>query len=204
MVVAQPAFVMLSTVASTPSIPGVPFVALRWLLDAGIPVAGSSDHPCAPMAPLDGIRSAVSRRTRAGSLHEKEQAVSLDEALTMYTRTAARVSFGAARGGARSTGTLEAGERADVVVLSEPLTAASLDRARVQGRRSSAERRRTEPPSSSVWPEGRARGARASRPWDEQARERPVVFLRRSLRSRNGEFPGRCETRRVNGVIVPA
>jgi predicted amidohydrolase YtcJ len=55
-VVAQPYFLRLSAISSAPAISGLKLSPLRWLLDAGVRVAGSSDFPVAGFAPLDGIR----------------------------------------------------------------------------------------------------------------------------------------------------
>jgi hypothetical protein len=120
-VVVQPHFIGLPAFGSAPSIPGLSSLPLRSLLDAGILVAGSSDHPVAGFEPLDGIRSAVTRRTSRGSVHEPEQCLSLDEALAMHTRVSAEVC-----GCADACGSLEAGKRADVVVLDRLLTPGSL------------------------------------------------------------------------------
>jgi hypothetical protein len=124
-VVAQPSFLSLPAYDVAPSIPGIRNAALRWFLDAGIAVAGSSDAPVAGFDPLDGIRAAVRRRTASGRVYEPDQRLSLDEALAMYTRTAARVS-----GAGDRCGTLEAGKRADLVIVDG--LGAELERARVR------------------------------------------------------------------------
>ncbi len=127
-VVAQPHFVTLPAFGSAPRIPGLPSSPLRWLLDAGVAVAGSSDFPVAGFAPLDGVRGAVTRRTARGRVHEPEQCIDLEEALALYTRTAAEVA-----GAGAITGTLEPGKRADLVVLDGPLRdARDLERAAVR------------------------------------------------------------------------
>jgi predicted amidohydrolase YtcJ len=126
-VVAQPGFVALPAVRAAPAIPGLPYLPLRALLDAGVLVAGSSDHPVAGFDPLDGVRAAVFRRNADGRVTEPDERVSLDEALALYTRAAAEVS-----GCADRCGTLAPGLRADLVVLSGPLRrAADLDGIRV-------------------------------------------------------------------------
>ncbi len=127
-VVSQPYFVKLPAVASAPAIPGLRYLPHRWLLDAGVAVAGSSDYPVARFDPLEGIRSAVTRRTVRGDVNEPDQRVTLDEALAMYTRTAAEVS-----GCLDRCGTLEVGKRADIVVLDGGLHRdEDLDTARVR------------------------------------------------------------------------
>ncbi|MBI2388792.1 MAG: amidohydrolase [Deltaproteobacteria bacterium] len=126
-VVAQPHMISLPAFASAPSIPRVRNTPLRWLLDAGVKVAGSSDFPVAGLEPLDGIRDAVARRTTRGDVFEPDQRVDLDEAIAMYTRTAAE-----ACGRADRCGTLEVGKRADLVVIDRRLEPTSLPDARVR------------------------------------------------------------------------
>lgn len=121
-VVTQPYFASLPAYASAASIPKLRNAPLRWLLDAGVRVAGSSDYPVAGFAPLDGIRSAVRRLTSRGHAYERDQCISLDEALALYTRGAAEVS-----GCLAACGSLEVGKRADLVVLSHTLSEATLD-----------------------------------------------------------------------------
>jgi len=99
----------------------------RWLLDAGVTVAASSDFPVAGFEPLDGIRSAVARLTTRGVAHEPDQCIELDEALAAYTRVAAEVV-----GIGDRAGTLEPGKRADLVVLDGRLSAETLSEARVR------------------------------------------------------------------------
>jgi predicted amidohydrolase YtcJ len=128
MVVAQPSFLGLPAFGDAPSVPRLPGLPIRWLLDGGVKVAGSSDFPVIGFDPLDGIRRAVTRVTGRGTAYEPGQAVTLDEALAMYTRAAAE-----AAGSLERCGTLEAGKRADVVVLNRALaTADDLEGARVK------------------------------------------------------------------------
>jgi len=126
-VVAQPSFLSLSAFASAPTIPGLRTKPLRWLLDAGVTLAASSDFPVTGFDPLDGIRAAVHRRSARGAVREPDQSVTLDEALSLYTRNAAKVCACL-----DDCGTLELGKRADIVVLDRRLTSLSeLDSARV-------------------------------------------------------------------------
>ena len=124
-VVVQPHFISTESYGTAASIPGMRNFPLRWLIDAGVTVAGSSDYPVAGFAPLDGIRSAVSRRTCYGHIFEEDQRLRLEEALALYTRNAAEAS-----GCLDRCGTLELGKRADIVVLSGPL--AQIDQAQVR------------------------------------------------------------------------
>jgi predicted amidohydrolase YtcJ len=126
-VVTQPHLVTLPTYGSAASIPGLANLAHRWLLDAGVTLAASSDYPVHGFEPLDGIRSAVTRKTARGHAFEPDQCVTLDEALSAYTRVAAEVA-----GIAESAGTLEEGKRADLVILDRPLSEAKLGDAQVR------------------------------------------------------------------------
>ncbi|HEX5480257.1 MAG TPA: amidohydrolase [Dehalococcoidia bacterium] len=59
------------------------------LLRAGVTVAASTDAPVSPVDALAGIRAATGRRTRAGALIGPEQAVGFEDALRMWTASAA-------------------------------------------------------------------------------------------------------------------
>jgi predicted amidohydrolase YtcJ len=88
-------------------------------------IAGSSDAPVSDFHSLDGVRSALRRLTWSGAEHQPEEAISMFEALASYTRDAARVC-----GALGTTGTLEPGKRADLVVLNRDpmsLPASELD-----------------------------------------------------------------------------
>jgi hypothetical protein len=91
------------------------------LIDAGAVVAFGSDWPVAPATPLEGIYAAVTRRT----LDDKnpdgwvpEQKITVEQALTAYTKNAAYASFEE-----KIKGTLEPGKLADFVVLGDDITA---------------------------------------------------------------------------------
>ncbi len=112
-VVAQPHFISIFESEGIPPTPGLRRVALRSMLDAGVHVAGSSDSPVTPFAPLLGIRSAITRRVGDGEPVDPDEAITPEQALALYTRGAAR-----ACGCAETCGTLEPGKRADLVVLS--------------------------------------------------------------------------------------
>ena len=82
-------------------------IPLRAALDAGLLVAGGSDSPVAPMAPLTAIHDCVNHPN-------PKHRISLYEALRMFTIDAARIGFEE-----RLKGTLEKGKLADFVVLSD-------------------------------------------------------------------------------------
>ena len=106
------------------------FTPIRSMLDAGLTVAGSSDAPVVDFDPLVGIRAAVRRRAASGEPVEDGQQVTIGEALEMYT------VHGARSGGLEhEAGTLEAGKRADLVVLNTDPTSLApeeLDRLTVE------------------------------------------------------------------------
>jgi predicted amidohydrolase YtcJ len=86
---------------------------LRTLIDAGVELAGSSDHPVSGYDVLAAVEAAVRRNTKRGRVVEPEEAISAEEALRAYTLGSAR-----ALGVEHEAGSLEAGKRADIVVLS--------------------------------------------------------------------------------------
>jgi hypothetical protein len=70
--------------------------ALRWVLQAGMKIAGGSDFPVADESPLGGIHAAVTRQNRRGEPPggwRAEQALTLQEALRAYTADAAYAAF---------------------------------------------------------------------------------------------------------------
>ncbi len=94
--------------------------AFKSLMDAGANVIFGSDWFVAPPTPLVGIYAAVTRRT----LDDKnpngwvpEQKISVEDALSAYTKIAAYASFEE-----DIKGTLEPGKLADFIVLSEDIT----------------------------------------------------------------------------------
>ena len=93
---------------------------VRAMLDAGIPVALSSDAPVVEDDnPLLGIAAAVTRRDEDGEPIAPDQAITIEEALLAYTMGGAVAS-----GDEHNRGSIEPGKWADLAVLSaNPLTA---------------------------------------------------------------------------------
>lgn len=85
---------------------------LRNMIEEGLSLAGSSDCPCIPAAPLKSIEAAVRRKVVSGRQLAPEQALSVDQALRMYTNNAAYASFEE-----DIKGSIEVGKLADLVVL---------------------------------------------------------------------------------------
>lgn len=87
---------------------------LRAMLEAGLPMALSSDAPVVESDdPLQGIACAVLRRDREGGTLAPEQALTVAEALRAYT------VGGAVACGDSERGALKPGQRADLAVLSQ-------------------------------------------------------------------------------------
>jgi len=80
---------------------------IRSLAEAGILLGGGSDAPVTPLEPLLGIQAAVTHSRR-------EERLSVERALRLFTCDAARLAFEEPR-----KGSLEVGKQADLVVLSE-------------------------------------------------------------------------------------
>lgn len=87
---------------------------VRSWLDGGVVVGGGSDSPITPYAPLLGLWQARTRRIEGSDEPVgREQSVSGEEALALYTRDAAYVSFSE-----RERGVLRPGLLADWTALS--------------------------------------------------------------------------------------
>jgi predicted amidohydrolase YtcJ len=91
-------------------------VPLRSMLDAGFEVPGTADTTggaLVTLSPLHNMWRAVTRKTFRDRVIDPEERISIGEALTMYTRSAA-----IAGGCGASRGTLEKGKLGDLVMLS--------------------------------------------------------------------------------------
>ena len=86
------------------------------------PVGGGSDSPVTPFQPLVGIWSSVTRATDRAGIQGPEWAISVDEALRMYTLGSAWCAFDE-----DVKGSLTPGKFADMVVLDQDPRAVELD-----------------------------------------------------------------------------
>ncbi|TDC46403.1 amidohydrolase [Jiangella ureilytica] len=106
---------------------GPRMLPLRTALDLGLVVQANSDAPCARLDPLVGLRAAVRRTTRSGTHLGAAEAVTVAEAVDLYTRAPAWTAHEEDRRGA-----VEAGLLADLTVVSgDPV--AELDTLTVDG-----------------------------------------------------------------------
>jgi len=83
-------------------------------LQAGVKVAGSSDHPAGLYPPLLGVQSMVTRQTAAGEVIGPAEKIPLLEAFRMFSQYAAY-----ATGEEHTRGRLSPGMLADMVVLEQ-------------------------------------------------------------------------------------
>ena len=86
---------------------------LRSALRHGVRFGLHSDTPVVPVPPLEGVRSAVRRRTRSGDVLGPDERIGVTDAFRAYTSEAANLAFEE-----HSKGVLEPGRLADVAVLS--------------------------------------------------------------------------------------
>lgn len=84
----------------------------RTFFEQGIKPAGNSDSPVTPVSPFLGMYTAMTRRTKGGQVIAPEEAITLEQALEMYTINAAHASFEENR-----KGSLEIGKVGDLVVV---------------------------------------------------------------------------------------
>lgn len=85
---------------------------LKSLFRSGILVASGSDAPVAPINPIIGLYSAVTRRTETGAILGQLEALSPFEALQMHTKNGAYVGMEE-----KIKGSIEPGKLADLVLL---------------------------------------------------------------------------------------
>ena len=107
------------------------FLPFRSMLDAGLVVAGGSDHMVRldsrravnPYNPFFGMWMAITRKTADGATLNPEQAVTREEALKMWTGNGAWMAFEE-----NKKGSIEPGKLADFVVTSEDYSTCAVER----------------------------------------------------------------------------
>jgi len=82
------------------------------MLAAGIKIGGSSDCPVCRLDPRLGLRDAVLRRSPSGEIIGAREVLTMDEAIGLYTRGAAYLSFDE-----NNNGSIALGKRADLTVM---------------------------------------------------------------------------------------
>jgi predicted amidohydrolase YtcJ len=82
------------------------------MLNAGMRIGGSSDCPVSALDPRIGLRDAVLRKTSSGKQLSPHEALTMDEAIRVYTQGSACLSFDE-----KHNGTIELGKRADFTVM---------------------------------------------------------------------------------------
>jgi predicted amidohydrolase YtcJ len=88
---------------------------MKAMLDAGIPLTSGSDGPGYwPVDPLRDVGISASRKSRAGSDVAKNQALSVEDALRIFTINAAYSGFEE-----KIKGSIEVGKLADLAVLAK-------------------------------------------------------------------------------------
>ena len=98
------------------------FLPLRSLFEAGVVVAGGSDHMIRfddrhainPFNPFFGMWMAITRKTTDGATLGAEQTITREQALRMWTLNGAWLSFEE-----KTKGSIEPGKLADMVVISK-------------------------------------------------------------------------------------
>ena len=91
---------------------------LKQMLSKGVKFCNSSDWPVCPPDWRKGIRTAITRQTRAGLICGEHQALTLEEALRSYTADSAWFDHMEDR-----KGSIEVGMLADFAVIGEDITA---------------------------------------------------------------------------------
>jgi predicted amidohydrolase YtcJ len=106
------------------------FMPLRNMIDAGIVVAGGSDHMIRfdarlatnPYHPFLGMWIAITRKMVDGNVMEPEQRVTRMEALKMWTWNGAYLMFRE-----KEKGSIEAGKLADMVIIDKDFSSCPVD-----------------------------------------------------------------------------
>ncbi|MGA2368308.1 MAG: amidohydrolase [Dehalococcoidia bacterium] len=114
-IVTNPAFIFYSGeryLSTVPSQQLRQLYALNTMLRAGLKPAAGSDAPVSPPDPLKGIYAAVTRRAETGQLVLKSEAISMMDALRLYTTGAVWSCFRE-----KEAGSISKGKYADLAVL---------------------------------------------------------------------------------------
>jgi predicted amidohydrolase YtcJ len=98
-------------------------IAIRSMLDAGVPVAAGSDFPPGPFSPLMAIQAMVTRTGWDGKTWGANQRITVEEALRVHTLNGAYNSHEE-----DIKGSIAPGKLADYVVLGGDLMATAPDR----------------------------------------------------------------------------
>lgn len=109
------------------------FFPLRSFVERGIPVAGGTDHMIGfdknnavnPYNPFFNIWACVTRKTAEGTVFYREERVSREDALRMYTNGPAWMQFAE-----KERGSLEVGKYADLVVIDRDILTSPEDEIR--------------------------------------------------------------------------
>jgi predicted amidohydrolase YtcJ len=111
--VVQPGFVdVVGTRTGDARFDDATWMPFRSAVERGVTVAGSSDDPCGPRAPLVVSEFGITRRTSGSDVIEEDQALSRQYWLRAYT-----VGAATAGGQLQERGTLAIGKRADLVAV---------------------------------------------------------------------------------------
>jgi predicted amidohydrolase YtcJ len=122
--VVQPSFVeLLGSRVGHVRFTDVTWLPFADLLDAGVPLAASSDDPCAPCRPLADSTLGVTRTLSSGAVFGADQGLSYTEWLRAWTTGAAY-----AGGQEHERGSLTPGRRADLVLVDGPFDGAATPR----------------------------------------------------------------------------
>jgi predicted amidohydrolase YtcJ len=102
--------------------PHLRVLPVRSMMDAGARVSLASDHPAGPVAPMEIIWSAVTRRTATGGVIDEDEAITAAQALRAYTANAAHACKRA-----DEEGSIEVGKRGTFLVLDRDIVTCAAD-----------------------------------------------------------------------------